>query len=1030
VHSDLQPATSYMNRICGQIGFASDESNLAAPALLPKELRPDFHQWSQARYSASGDQAFNLAPQDVPRRRLHGMALREMFFSYVQLLRSTEGVSVDLYDAEVTDVLPGGQAGVYTVHASLPGGFSLPAHHLLFATGHSSGQRPSALPWTGPAPPPESRRYIPQAYPLEHQLAERYVPPGSAVGVLGLGLTAIDIFLYLTEGRGGRFVPAASASGGSSLEYIPSGREPALITAFCPSGLPVTCRPYNLKLPGMEHRGVFFTTGAVRELRKHLGTSVHLPGGREIKQLDFEKHVFPLVILEMAFVYYSTLLGKGFGARLLHCAGERYREFLRHGCTDCATGIDHLLSPVQDCFREAARHISLMAGGHIPSGTANGYTEAYESFRQVLSGTRDEEQQNAPTAAGNASPRGHSTCIHDHIFDWKKILYPLGEEAKQGMDWQAELLAFMEKDYADACQGNLHNPVKAACDGVWRDLRSEFSEVVDHGGLLPASHQRFVSVYLRFYNRLSNGSGMEALRKVRTLASQGFLDLSIGPLPEISYDTGATCFLVRGRQTGTSRKVEYLVEGRVHSFDPETDERPLYRNLLARGLVRKWRNPGSSPSGDFYPGGLDLSTDFHPVMAGGSINRCMSFLGTPAEGVFSFQSTAARPYSNSSVLNNISVWAANLVRTLQPETNTHPTTTPGPVPPVTVFRKRLRDILQAEKAAGSSRNVLVFAVDGIPCELALSSWKKAWTEKLRSLFPTTSSTVWLSCLTGMNVADHGIPGVVFRMEEGQDPVNVFSYKGDIAGIDIGNIFTDALDLGYEPYSIRGDLEQLDCSWRDLLLRSSKAGASLPFFTGDVLPSPRELCGQVRRSVLDTLQAAQGRPCLVWTFIDADQYIHKHGYDDYLLQFLAVFEELAEELAQNAIVIAHSDHGLTPTRSDARVQEILDELQQAHGCAIGGAGRTRWVYCKEEKTESLIALLKSRLPPSVLTGRTAHFFDKDSPSGKRMGNIILVAEGEEFIVPEGYLFDHGSLTGAELFVPCSEWWPVNPTSYPV
>jgi len=100
------------------------------------------------------------------------------------------------------------------------------------------------------------------------------------------------------------------------------------------------------------------------------------------------------------------------------------------------------------------------------------------------------------------------------------------------------------------------------------------------------------------------------------------------------------------------------------------DAGPLYPAMMRRGLVRLWRNPGASAEPDFVPGGLDLSPSFHPVQADGTVEERLTFLGAPAETVWFFQLSAARPGSNSAVLNNVARWAADFVDALAFETTT------------------------------------------------------------------------------------------------------------------------------------------------------------------------------------------------------------------------------------------------------------------------------------------------------------------------------------------------------------------------
>ena len=66
-------------------------------------------------------------------------------------------------------------------------------NEILLVTGHSSNKsvKFSELEDRG--------KYIYYAYPLEEKLTHQVVPPKSVVAIDGLGLTAIDIILYLTD---------------------------------------------------------------------------------------------------------------------------------------------------------------------------------------------------------------------------------------------------------------------------------------------------------------------------------------------------------------------------------------------------------------------------------------------------------------------------------------------------------------------------------------------------------------------------------------------------------------------------------------------------------------------------------------------------------------------------------------------------------------------------------------------------------------------------------------------------------------
>ncbi|MCW4466771.1 FAD/NAD(P)-binding protein [Glutamicibacter sp. MNS18] len=69
------------------------------------------------------------------------------------------------------------------------------------------------------------------------------VPPGSSVLIRGAALTAYDVILRLTEGRGGTW-EQLSEEGTAALRYLPGGREPARITMVSRTGIPMNPKPH------------------------------------------------------------------------------------------------------------------------------------------------------------------------------------------------------------------------------------------------------------------------------------------------------------------------------------------------------------------------------------------------------------------------------------------------------------------------------------------------------------------------------------------------------------------------------------------------------------------------------------------------------------------------------------------------------------------------------------------------------------------------------------------------------------------
>ncbi|MFD9332951.1 alkaline phosphatase family protein [Streptomyces sp. NPDC060028] len=326
-------------------------------------------------------------------------------------------------------------------------------------------------------------------------------------------------------------------------------------------------------------------------------------------------------------------------------------------------------------------------------------------------------------------------------------------------------------------------------------------------------------------------------------------------------------------------------------------------------------------------------------------------------------------------------------------------------------------LLAAERERAHPRHVVVLALDGVPLELARVSWSQAHVTAMRAVFPTTSSAGWLSSTTGLTVDEHGVPGVVFTVCGRL--IDVFQeVVVDLCPI-YDNLFGDATRLGYAPLALLGDLQNLPGRWRNVLLAGARQTPGPALFTR--ADGAATAASVLRTALVHWIQASDHHPKLVWCHVDIDAHIHRHGYDAPVQAFLEAVDRLAGDLAdRGAVVIAYSDHGLVPTTHDSAVAGLLERAQRDLGCRLGGAGRTRWLYTPEFRDGEVRDFLAQSLPASIRILTSDEVFDPGGQSHSRVGSLVLVAEGEGFLVRPGDTYEHGSTTSAEVDIPLAQW----------
>lgn len=175
----------------------------------PTTSSPTFLDFLRARHPAHAD------PTGYAPRALVGEYLESVFSAVVSALR--EVTTVEIHAEPVQRV------------AQVDGGFEIATerrtvrcNEVLVATGHESQRR------CGPSLGP---------YPIDRPGGVGGIGPGRAVAVQGMGLTAIDVALALTEGRGGSFEPVGRRPG--RLGYRGTPLSPRVILPFSRTGRPM-----------------------------------------------------------------------------------------------------------------------------------------------------------------------------------------------------------------------------------------------------------------------------------------------------------------------------------------------------------------------------------------------------------------------------------------------------------------------------------------------------------------------------------------------------------------------------------------------------------------------------------------------------------------------------------------------------------------------------------------------------------------------------------------------------------------------
>lgn len=218
-------------------------------------------------------------------------------------------------------------------------------------------------------------------------------------------------------------------------------------------------------------------------------------------------------------------------------------------------------------------------------------------------------------------------------IDLERLARPFeGEKFSGADDFHRRLVTLLRADVAEADQGNLGGPLKAALD-ILRDIRGSVRHAVDFAGLRPDSHR---DDFLGWYNPINTmvSAGPPAIRVAQACAliESGTLTV-VGPHLDVTCDEESGRFALSSPDVRDSRRlVSTLIDARIPRPSVHHDSSPLMRQLLADGMISEHVNTDPVSGGRFESGALSISRGtFRVVDAAGRADPHLYAVGIPTE---------------------------------------------------------------------------------------------------------------------------------------------------------------------------------------------------------------------------------------------------------------------------------------------------------------------------------------------------------------------------------------------------------------
>jgi predicted AlkP superfamily pyrophosphatase or phosphodiesterase len=304
------------------------------------------------------------------------------------------------------------------------------------------------------------------------------------------------------------------------------------------------------------------------------------------------------------------------------------------------------------------------------------------------------------------------------------------------------------------------------------------------------------------------------------------------------------------------------------------------------------------------------------------------------------------------------------------------------------------------------------------------------------VFPTTTSVVWPTIITDKWPSEHGIYGTSFlhekfnknyvwitntlNIKDERTLVNDRDMKLNLSGAE--TIFEKLKKQNIVSYYLGTHGQGVFNPFRSELTRGANH-----IEPGNIYP---ELKKDPQRLVdyfidKDTELLKKEERCLIWNYIDFDDFIHEHGYEKLSekINWDSIFE-FWKVNKQDRLFIFISDHGQTiqkPGSSSILKTSTLNP-DLAHNSA--GAGRVLYFYPSQDKENDVYAWVKNIVGDEgvVMTKKdliNSGLINSNAAGINRIGSVIAIAKETGRSFPSTgykYVAEHGALSSDEMYVP--------------
>lgn len=219
-------------------------------------------------------------------------------------------------------------------------------------------------------------------------------------------------------------------------------------------------------------------------------------------------------------------------------------------------------------------------------------------------------------------------------------------------DFRTNYLKFLNWDINEAKKGNMVSAYKNTCDGVWRDIRQQYTKLFDNCENLKVFNY-FIKKILPIHNKLCDGPSVESIEKIKNLILKRRILIIRKNQFKFRNKKNNIYMISKNNRI----KIDMIFYGILDLYKKDYSKDRLILSMIKNNILELNKKKIDNK---IYIIGLNLDKNQNPVIKN-KPQKKLTFIGPSSEGKKFFHHTLSRPDKLQPNIIDLIKWSNNVI---------------------------------------------------------------------------------------------------------------------------------------------------------------------------------------------------------------------------------------------------------------------------------------------------------------------------------------------------------------------------------